>query len=73
MGLLDRFKKEPGPDALTFEAVARARAVPGVAQAEAIDADTVHVTWAGHEAPAALSLAEVRPAWTKASGFDTSS
>lgn len=69
MGLLDRFKKEPGPDALTWEATARARATPGVASAEPVDADTVEVRWAEHPGSTALSLAEVRPEWTKASGF----
>lgn len=70
MGLFDRLKKAPGPDALTWEAVARARAVPGVAGAEPGDADTVHVTWLEHPGTTTLSLAEVRPAWAKASGFD---
>lgn len=70
MGLLDRFKKAPGPDALTFEAVARARAVPGVAGAEAVDADTVEVRWLEHTGTSTLSLGEVREAWTSASGFD---
>jgi len=70
MGLLDRFKKEPGPDALTIEAVARARAVPGVATADAVDADTVTVTWQGQPGRSMLSLTEVRAAWSKASGFD---
>ncbi|MFP5321918.1 MAG: hypothetical protein ACLGIC_08730 [Acidimicrobiia bacterium] len=69
MGLLDRFKKEPGPDALTWEAVARARATPGVASAEPVDADTVEVRWTEHAGTTALSLAEVRPDWAKASGF----
>lgn len=69
MGLLDRFKKEPGPDALTWEAVARVRAMPGVAGAEAVDADTVAVTWAEHPGTSSLSLAGVREQWTKASGF----
>jgi hypothetical protein len=69
MGLLDRFKKEPGPDALTWEAVARVRAMPGVAGAEAVDADTVAVTWAEHPGTSTLSLAGVREQWTKASGF----
>lgn len=70
MGLLDRFKKDPRPDALTIEAVARARAVPGVAAAEAVDADTVAVTWVGQPGRSMLSLTEVRAAWAKASGFD---
>jgi len=70
MGLLDRFKKPSGPDALTWEAVARARAVPGVAGADAVDADTVLVTWAAQQGTTTLSLADVREAWTKASGFD---
>lgn len=70
MGLLDRFKKEPGPDAMTWEAVARLRVVPDVTGAEAVDANTVAVSWAGHDATTTLSLAEVREAWTKASGFD---
>lgn len=69
MGLLDRFKKEPGPDALTWEAVARLRAVPGVTGAEAVDADTISVGWAGHAGTATLSLAEIRESWAKASGF----
>ncbi|HEX4902621.1 MAG TPA: hypothetical protein VFV42_07415 [Acidimicrobiales bacterium] len=69
MGLLDRFKKAPGPDALTWEAVARARAVPGVSGAEAVDADTVEVAWASHPGTSTLSLAEIRDEWTKASGF----
>jgi len=69
MGLLDRFKKAPGPDALTWEAVARARAVPGVAGAEAVDADTVAVTWEAQPGTTTLSLAEIRDQWTKASGF----
>jgi len=69
MGLLDRFKKEAGPDALTWEAVARARVVPGVAGAEAVDADTVHVTWATHPGTTTLTLSEVREVWSKASGF----
>lgn len=70
MGLLDRFKKDPRPDALTIEAVARARAVPGVATAEAVDADTVAVTWVGHSGRSTLSLTDVRAAWSRASGFD---
>lgn len=70
MGLLDRFKKEPGPDALTIEAVARARAVPNVATAEAVDADTVEVTWVDRPGRSVLSLVDVRAAWSKASGFD---
>lgn len=69
MGLFDRRKKPPGPDALTWEAVARARAVPGVAGAEATDADTVVLTWAEHPGTSTLSLAGVREAWSKASGF----
>lgn len=69
MGLLDRFKKEAGPDALTWEAVARARVVPGVAGAEAVDADTVLVTWTAHPGTTTLSLADVREVWSKASGF----
>lgn len=70
MGLLDRFKKDSRPDALTIEAVARARAVPGVAAAEAVDADTVAVTWVGQPGQSTLSLTDVRVAWAKASGFD---
>lgn len=70
MGLLDKFKKAPGPDALTWEAVARARAVPGVAGAEAVDADTVTVTWADHPGTSTLELAGIREVWAKASGFD---
>lgn len=70
MGLLDRFKKEPRPDALTLEAIARARAVPGVATAEAVDADTVSVTWADQPGASTLSLTDVRAAWSKASGFE---
>ena len=69
MGLLDRFKKEPGPDALTWEAVARLRVLPGVTSAEAVDADTVAVGWAGHGGTTSLSLADIRESWTKASGF----
>ena len=46
MGLLDRFKKAPGPDAMTWEAVARLRVVPGVVGAEPVDADTVQIAWA---------------------------
>jgi hypothetical protein len=70
MGLLDKFKKAPGPDALTWEAVARARAVPGVAGAEAIDADTVTVTWTDLPGTSTLELAGIREVWAKASGFD---
>jgi len=70
MGLLDRFKKAPGPDALTWEAVARARAVAGVAGAEAVDADTVHVSWHEHPRTTVLDLGEVRERWTRANGFD---
>ncbi len=70
MGLLDRFKKAPGPDAMTWEAVARLRAVAGVAGAEPVDADTVEVAWAGNPYSSTLSLAAAREGWTKASGFD---
>lgn len=70
MGLLDRLKKAPGPDALTWEAVARARAVPSVTGAEAADADTVLVTWLDDPGTTTLSLADVRARWTEASGFD---
>lgn len=69
MGLFDRRKKAPGPDALTWEAVARARAVPGVAGAEATDADTVLVTWASHPGASTLSLGGIRDEWARASGF----
>lgn len=69
MGLLDRFKKDPSPDALTWEAVARARATAGVAGAEPVDADTISVTWAEHPGTTTLSLADVREEWAKASGF----
>ena len=70
MGLLDRFKKAPGPDAMTWEAVARLRAVAGVAGAEPVDADTVEVVWAGNPYTSTLSLSAARDGWTKASGFD---
>lgn len=70
MGLLDRFKKAPGPDAMTWEAVARLRAVAGVAGAEALDADTVEVAWVGNPYTSTLSLAAAREGWSKANGFD---
>lgn len=70
MGLLDRFKKAPGPDAMTWEAVARLRLVPGVVDAEAVDADTVRIGWADNPYPSTLSLAAARDGWTKANGFD---
>lgn len=70
MGLLDRFKKAPGPDAMTWEAVARLRAVPGVAGAEAVDADTVEIAWVDNPYPSTLSLAAARESWSKANGFD---
>lgn len=70
MGLLDRFKKAPGPDAMTWEAVARLRVVPGVAGAEAVDADTVEIAWADNPYPSTLSLAAAREGWSKANGFD---
>lgn len=70
MGLLDRFKKDGSPDALTREAVARARATAGVTAAEAVDADTIHVRWADHPGTTTLSVADVRDEWAKASGFD---
>ena len=62
MGLLDRFKKAPGPDAMTWEAVARLRVVPGVAGAEAVDADTVEIAWADNPYPSTLSLVAARDA-----------
>ncbi len=72
MGLLDRFKKEhsAAPDALTREAVARVRAVPGVQGIDVVDGDTLAVTWTGAGAPATVSLAGIRDRWTAASGFD---
>jgi hypothetical protein len=70
MGLLDRFKKAPGPDAMTWEAVARLRIVPGVVDAEAVDADTVRIGWADNPYPSTLSLAAARAGWTKANGFE---
>lgn len=70
MGLLDRFKKAPGPDAMTWEAVARLRAVPGVAGAEALDADTVQVAWVDNPYTSTLSLTAAREEWSKANGFD---
>jgi hypothetical protein len=70
MGLLDRFKKAPGPDAMTWEAVARLRVVPGVAGAEAVDADTVQVTWIDNPYTSTLSLAAARQEWSKANGFE---
>jgi hypothetical protein len=70
MGLLDRFKKAPGPDAMTWEAVARLRVVPGVAAAEALDADTVQITWNDNPYTSTLSLTAAREGWSKANGFD---
>lgn len=73
MGFLDRFKKEQAaaaPDALTREAAARVRAVPGVVAVEAVDADTLSVTWSGLEEAAPLSLAGIRDRWSAARGFD---
>ena len=70
MGLLDRFKKAPGPDAMTWEAVARLRVAPGVAGAEAVDADTVEVAWIDNPYTSTLSLAAAREGWSKANGFD---
>lgn len=70
MGLLDRFKKPPGPDAMTWEAVARLRVVAGVVGAEPVDADTVQIAWADNPYPSTLSLAAARDGWTKASGFE---
>lgn len=70
MGLLDRFKKAPGPDAVTWEAVARLRVVPGVAGAEAVDADTVEIAWVDNPYTSTLSLAAAREEWSKANGFD---
>lgn len=70
MGLLDRFKKAPGPDAMTWEAVARLRVIPGVAGAEAVDADTVEVAWTDNPYTSTLSLAAAREGWSKANGFE---
>lgn len=70
VGLLDRFKKAPGPDAMTWEAVARLRAVSGVAGAEALDADTVEIAWVGNPYTSTLSLAAAREGWSKANGFE---
>jgi hypothetical protein len=70
MGLLDRFKKAPGPDAMTWEAVARLRVVAGVAGAEPVDADTVEITWTDNPYTSTLSLAAAREGWTKANGFE---
>lgn len=70
MGLLDRFKKAPGPDAMTWEAVARLRVVAGVVGAEPVDADTVQIAWADNPYPSTLSLAAAREGWTKANGFE---
>lgn len=70
MGLLDRFKKAPGPDAMTWEAVARLRVVPGVAGADAVGADTVAITWVDNPYTSTLSLAAAREGWTRANGFD---
>ena len=72
MGLLDRFKKErsAAPDALTREAVARVRAVPGVRRIDVVDGDTLAVTWSGVAAPTTVSLERIRDRWTAASGFD---
>lgn len=70
MGLLDRFKKAPGPDAMTWEAVARLRAVGDVAGAEAVDADTVEIAWVGNPYTSTLSLTAAREGWSKANGFD---
>lgn len=70
MGLLDRFKKAPGPDAMTWEAVARLRAVAGVAGAEAVDADTIEISWVDNPYTSTLSLTAAREGWAKANGFD---
>ena len=72
MGFLDRFKSDstPGPDALTAEVAARLRVLPSVEAVEALDADTVSVSWAGQPEPATVLLDELRPAWKSASGFD---
>lgn len=70
MGLLDRFKKAPGPDAMTWEAVARLRVVPGVAGAEAVDADTIEIAWADNPYTSSLSLTAAREGWSKANGFE---
>src|SRR3546814_12213706 len=69
MGLLDRFKKAPGPDALTWEAVARLRVIPGVAGAEAVDADTVEVAWPDNPYTSTRTHATARDGWSKSSGF----
>lgn len=55
---------------MTWEAVARLRVVPGVVDAEAVDADTVRIGWADNPYPSTLSLAAAREGWTKANGFD---
>lgn len=70
MGLLDRFKKAPAPDAMTWEAVARLRVVAGVARAEAVDADTVEIAWIDNPYSSTLTLAAAREGWTKANGFE---
>lgn len=69
MGLLDRFKKDaPGPDTLTREILARVRAVPGVHEAEIVDRDTVTAQW--DTGPTTIALADLRQAWSDASGMD---
>jgi hypothetical protein len=71
MGFLDRFKSGPSaPDALTVEVVARLRVLPTVDAADAVDGDTVRVDWAGRAEPATVDLAELRPRWKEAGGFD---
>lgn len=71
MGFLDRFKSGPNaPDALTVEVIARLRVLPSVEAADAVDGDTVSVTWAGRPEAAAVDLTELRPRWKTAGGFD---
>lgn len=72
MGFLDRFSKDSPapPDAFTIEVVARIRALPNVAGAEPIDADTVSVTWSGWSEPEAVDIGGPRQPWKAAKGFD---
>ncbi len=69
MGLFDRLRTS-GPDALTRAAVARIRALPDVADARALDGDTIAVTFAAGGAEQQVDLGGIRPDWKAAGGFD---
>ena len=71
MGLFERLRgARSTPDSLTAQAVARARALPGVTAVEIVEADTIALTWASATSPVNVSLADLRTRWRATSGFE---